>query len=100
MVSKPTFIVVHTAKDVEYSIEGFRIKNKDEIQSLVVETIRKSQSQMMREMFENVGKGSKFLGSKIRNEMKQLMDELNSSDCHFIRCIKPNELKKPGIFFE
>jgi myosin heavy subunit len=40
-------------------------------------------------------KTDKFLGAKFRQQMKQLMDELSSSDCHFIRCLKPNELKKP-----
>lgn len=34
MPSNPTFIVVHTAKDVEYTIFGFRDKNKDEMSQL------------------------------------------------------------------
>lgn len=25
------------------------------------------------------------------------MDELSSSDCHFVRCLKPNEIKKPLV---
>jgi myosin heavy subunit len=25
------------------------------------------------------------------------MEELSTSDCHFIRCLKPNEIKKPEI---
>lgn len=40
-------------------------------------------------------KTDKFLGAKFRLEMKQLMEELGGSDCHFIRCLKPNEIKKP-----
>jgi len=34
MPSSPTFIVVHTAKDVEYCVQGFREKNMDEISVL------------------------------------------------------------------
>ena len=34
MPTTPTFIVVHTAKEVEYSIQGFREKNMDEISIL------------------------------------------------------------------
>jgi len=36
----------------------------------------------------------KFLGAKFRSQMKTLMDELSQSDCHFVRCLKPNELKR------
>jgi myosin heavy subunit len=42
-----------------------------------------------------LGKFSKYLGAKFRFQMSQLMKELNTCDCHFIRCIKPNEVKKP-----
>lgn len=43
-------------------------------------------------------KGDKYLGTKIRKEMSELMKELNSCDVHFIRCLKPNEVKKCNIF--
>lgn len=38
-------------------------------------------------------KAEKFLASKIKKEMVELMNELNSCDVHFVRCIKPNEEK-------
>ena len=40
----------------------------------------------------------KFLGSKFLNEMNKLTEELYSSDCHFVRCIKPNSFKSPKMF--
>jgi myosin heavy subunit len=40
----------------------------------------------------------KFLGAKFRIQMKELMDELNSCECHFIRCIKPNEAKQKELW--
>jgi|LakMenEpi03Aug12_release.lakeMendotaPanAssembly.Ray.scaffolds.fasta_scaffold4532816_1 myosin-5 len=43
-------------------------------------------------------KGEKFLGSKIRKDMEDLMKTLNACDVSFIRCLKPNEIKKPNIF--
>jgi myosin-7 len=45
-------------------------------------------------------KTEKFLGAKFRQQMKLLMDELLSSDCHFIRCLKPNEQKQRGVVVE
>lgn len=50
-----------------------------------------------------MGKGSeskkRFLGRKIRDEIGSLITELQTgTDVHFIRCIKPNEEKKPFTF--
>ena len=46
------------------------------------------------------GKGTvdKFLTAKFRQQIRELMSELNFSDCHFIRCIKPNEQKQKNLF--
>ena len=40
----------------------------------------------------------RFLSVKFRKQMKDLMNELNSCEVHFIRCIKPNEEKKKNYF--
>ena len=40
----------------------------------------------------------KFLGYKFRQNMQDLMDELNSCECNFVRCIKPNEVKKADFW--
>ncbi len=38
------------------------------------------------------------MGGKFRGEMQNLMDELNSSECHFVRCLKSNEGKNARTF--
>lgn len=43
--SRFNFIIIHTARDVEYNISGFRIKNKDEL-SFELENILKSSSNL------------------------------------------------------
>lgn len=40
----------------------------------------------------------KFLGTKFLQQMNKLIEELHSCDCHFVRCIKPNDIKKPKVF--
>ena len=41
---------------------------------------------------------NKFLASKFMKQINSLVEELYSSDCHFVRCIKPNEFKRPRTF--
>lgn len=113
-----SFLIVHTAKPVEYEIKGFRAKNKDEIPNGIHSLLQGSKDEILIQMFQNmslpgekseinekkklgsvgVSKADKFLGAKFRNQMKDLMGELFSCEVHFIRCIKPNENKKENLF--
>ncbi len=110
-----TFIIIHTAKNVEYHINGFRVKNKDEMSKFMNDTLNTSNFKEFIKIFkgltgleredllkDNVVKEKKstdkFLGAKFRQQMKDLMNELTSCDCHFIRCIKPNEQKQKGLW--
>jgi myosin heavy subunit len=51
MPSNPTFIIVHTAKDVEYTIHGFRDKNKDELSVLTQQKMQLSKNDLLRTLF-------------------------------------------------
>ncbi|KAM3127892.1 hypothetical protein pb186bvf_020010 [Paramecium bursaria] len=100
MPTTPSFIVVHTAKEVEYSIQGFREKNMDEISILTQKNSSNSGNQLVSKLFTvepTQGKKDKSLSKKIRSQMTELMKELNSCDVHFVRCIKPNDVKKPLV---
>lgn len=113
-LSSTTFIIIHTAKNVEYTITGFRAKNKDEMSKLMLDTVISSSMPDFVKIFkgltglEEKSEGNKepvskkatdkYLGAKFRMQMKDLMNELTSCDCHFIRCIKPNEQKQKGLW--
>lgn len=115
-LTKDTFIVLHTAKNVEYNINGFRSKNKDELTKIVTEAIYSSSFPEIVKIFKGVTSKfvkedtpneeqpknkkntDKYLGAKFRLQMKELMTELLSCDCHFIRCIKPNEQIKKDFW--
>ncbi|GLU07739.1 hypothetical protein SLE2022_246870 [Rubroshorea leprosula] len=49
---------------------------------------------------EETAKSSKFssIGSRFKLQLQQLMDTLNSTEPHYIRCVKPNSELKPAIF--
>lgn len=97
MPTAPTFIVLHTAKDVEYNVTGFIDKNRDEISSLIEQNSCKANNKLVAKVFEkqSVGPKDKSLCIKIKKEMLDLMNELSSCDLHFIRCVKPNDEKVP-----
>lgn len=99
-----------------------RVKNKDELPENINELMSQTMNPIIFNIFYNklgeetkmengiteendqvkVKKGKtnadKFLTAKFRIQIKELMNELNSSDCHFIRCIKPNEQKQKNSF--
>lgn len=35
----------------------------------------------------------RFLGAKFKVQIRELMNELVMCDVHFVRCVKPNEIK-------
>lgn len=108
-LKKDIFGIKHTAKDVEYYVQGFVEKNKDELPANLVETIHEGNKEIMKifdqkithdEVIEEKKKNplEKFLGYKFRMEMQSLMDELLSCECNFVRCIKPNEVKRKNYW--
>lgn len=87
--NRSTFMILHTQNPVVYSIDGFRYKNQDSITQQIDSLINK--------LFP-VGEGQEFKGktlvTKFDKQLRALNEELQSSELHFIRCIKPNETKK------
>jgi len=112
-MSKESFIVKHTAKDVEYNIENFRAKNKDELPKVIEDNMKNSSLTLVSRIWKGlcldedeaeamspskINPRDRFLGYKFRMQMKDLMEELQKCECHFIRCVKPNDTKEPGSF--
>lgn len=119
--NRPKFFLMHTAKEVEYNVESFIEKNLDEVKSTMTDVARNSKNPLFRHIFMNsldedeyqktiqiyenekasikgAKRDVKFLGTKFRNEIAHLMTELNSCQCNYIRCLKPNEIKLKDFF--
>ena len=110
-LKRDIFGIKHTAKDVEYTITGFVEKNKDELPGNLVECLKTGEKDIMKifqkklthdEVIEVKAKNpkDKYLGYKFRAEMQELMDELLSCECNFVRCIKPNAQKQADYWIE
>eukprot|EP00922_Rhytidocystis_sp_ex-Travisia-forbesii_P048916 GHVS01072828.1.p1 GENE.GHVS01072828.1~~GHVS01072828.1.p1 ORF type:complete len:827 (-),score=102.51 GHVS01072828.1:226-2706(-) len=95
------FVVVHTIGDIQYSGENFLIKNMDILRVELMEIVQDSKNNVIKALFDGVvmqrGKLAKgqLIGSQFHNQLEALMTLINSTEPHFVRCIKPNESKKP-----
>ncbi|XP_011707661.1 PREDICTED: unconventional myosin-Ie-like [Wasmannia auropunctata] len=98
------FAILHYAGVVSYSVDGFCDKNRDVLFLDLIELMQTSMNLLVRELYppENAAGKTKTLksrpttaGSKIRNQASRLVSQLMKCTPHYIRCIKPNETKKP-----
>ncbi|XP_063590057.1 myosin heavy chain, muscle-like [Penaeus indicus] len=106
------FAIVHYAGTVSYNLAGWLEKNKDPLNDTVVDQLKKAGNALVVELFvdhpgqsADLGKGKggkqqtgfKTVSSGYKDQLGNLMRTLNATHPHFIRCIVPNEFKKPGV---
>ncbi|XP_060043569.1 unconventional myosin-Vc isoform X2 [Erinaceus europaeus] len=121
-MSNTSFIIQHFADKVEYKCEGFLEKNRDTVYDMLVETLSASKFHLCAKFFQNnpipsspFGSGITVksakpvikpnsrhfrtsVGSKFRSSLYLLMETLNATTPHYVRCIKPNDRKLPFEF--
>ncbi|XP_058123713.1 myosin-VIIa-like isoform X2 [Anopheles ziemanni] len=98
----PAFGVQHFAGVVYYRVEGFLEKNRDSFSADLKELVTKSTSEYLVTLFGtddslDTTKRSITLSLQFRNSLESLMRTLSSCHPYFIRCIKPNDVKRPKI---
>uniref|UniRef100_A0A8C8A0A9 Osteoclast-stimulating factor 1 n=1 Tax=Oryzias sinensis TaxID=183150 RepID=A0A8C8A0A9_9TELE len=94
------FIIHHYAGKVSYDAEGFCERNRDVLFTDLIELMQSSETPFIRALFpENLKADKKgrptTAGSKIKIQANNLVSTLMKCTPHYIRCIKPNETKKP-----
>lgn len=110
------FTVSHFAGEVMYDTTGFLEKNRDllhldSIQLLCSCTcqlprifasnmLRQSEKPIVGPLYKSGGADSQKLSvaTKFKGQLFQLMQRLENTTPHFIRCIKPNNFQSPGIY--
>jgi myosin-5 len=120
---KSSFTVCHYAVDVTYESEGFIEKNRDSVPDEHLENLKGTSNAFLAEVLEtsaivrdreapnaNTKGGSAVakrsgvsakkptLGGIFKSSLIELMQTINSTDVHYIRCIKPNESKESWKF--
>ena len=102
--SRLDFVVKHYAGDVRYNVEGFIDKNKDLVWKDLLLIGETSTSATMKAMFppgaaSAMGKKRPVTaGYSFVKQVNVLMDTLSNCTPHYIRCIKPNNEKRAGLF--
>ncbi|GMF54855.1 unnamed protein product [Phytophthora fragariaefolia] len=114
--AKGQFVIHHYAGDVCYMTDGFCDKNKDHMHTEAVDLLRTSKFSFVRACFENSvntasprggraesrgsdsnrrrsggGIMSSTVVAQFKSQLSSLLDVLNATEPHFIRCIKPND---------
>jgi len=107
------FLIQHYAGRVEYSIASWLDKNKDPLNENVCRLLAASTHKFVGELFTDFAgevvednstknrtkKGAfRTVAQKHKEQLTALMNQLWSTEPHFVRCIVPNEEKKAGKF--
>lgn len=100
-----SFGLNHFAGVVFYDTRGFLDKNRDTFSPDLLHLVSQSGNKFLRQIFaQDIEMGAETrkrtptLSTQFRKSLDALMKTLCSCQPFFIRCIKPNELKKPMMF--
>uniref|UniRef100_A0A663M4E5 Myosin VIIB n=1 Tax=Athene cunicularia TaxID=194338 RepID=A0A663M4E5_ATHCN len=117
------FGINHFAGIVFYESKDFLEKNRDTLSANVMQVVHSSKNKFLREIFQvettppSLGRGTirhlgsdhaykgadttkrlSTLGGQFKQSLEKLMKILEQCQPYFIRCIKPNDYKKPLLF--
>jgi len=106
---EPHFEIYHYAGTVQYNITGWLDKNKDPIQECVIELMQQSKEPLIAHFFKEPeeeggatkkkkkGASQQTISANHREQLGKLMGVLKTTHPSFVRCLIPNEQKKPGV---
>ncbi|KAF4043429.1 FYVE zinc finger domain-containing protein [Phytophthora infestans] len=112
------FHIHHYAGRVRYQVEGFCEKNKDQPNAELFGVLGKTSDAHLRELFEffkasesaelSLGQpklrrrssvlSAVGIGSQFKQQLASLLDVVQQTQTHYIRCIKPNDESASGQF--
>ena len=100
-----SFGLNHFAGVVFYDTRGFLEKNRDTFSADLLQLVHVSKNRFLQNIFsEDLNMGSETrkrtptLSSQFKKSLESLMNTLGQCNPFFVRCIKPNEFKKPMMF--
>ncbi|XP_055047421.2 unconventional myosin-XV [Misgurnus anguillicaudatus] len=113
----PEFTIKHYAGKVSYQVHKFLDKNYDQVRQDVLDLFINSKNKMVANLFmsyaevlgqqkSNAGKNSTVtrrqqastVAAKFQISLMELVEKMERANPYFVRCIKPNQNKEPGVF--
>nr|CAB3264153.1 unconventional myosin-XIX [Phallusia mammillata] len=106
----PCFVVSHYAGKVGYTTDQLIPKNKDELPPEVVDLLLNSGNVFLRSLVRERypeckvvhqpkrGKGNQTVLIQFKRSLDDLLKTMATTNCHYIRCIKPNQQLVPKKF--
>ncbi|XP_073072083.1 unconventional myosin-VIIa isoform X3 [Manis javanica] len=101
------FGINHFAGVVYYESRGFLEKNRDTLHGDIIQLVHSSRNKFIKQIFQadvamgaETRKRSPTLSSQFKRSLELLMRTLGACQPFFVRCIKPNEFKKPMQLFD
>jgi len=104
------FMIHHFADSVIYDSNGFIEKNRAKLTSDIIALLKSSRNGLTNYLFSsefettsNLGlssdsKTSTTLAQSFQTSLTDLLQRISKTESHFVRCIKPNSQKVPGVF--
>ena len=110
-----SFICAHYAGKVEYCTVGYLDKNRDKLSADVMNCLVGSKDKLLAMLFSagfdepdhaagggaaksSKKRGAKTVSSTFKASLNDLMDRMNKCKPYFVRCVKPNLKKTPGLW--
>jgi myosin heavy chain 9/10/11/14 len=106
------FTVHHYAGKVEYRTDGWLEKNKDPLNDNLTRVLATSSERYVSGLFAEYSEGGggmdgprkrvlkkgafRTVGQRHKEQLSNLMTQLQATQPHFVRCIVPNPNKRPG----
>ncbi|KAL6610563.1 hypothetical protein ACP70R_040532 [Stipagrostis hirtigluma subsp. patula] len=102
-LSRTAFTIQHYAGEVTYQSDHFLDKNRDYVVVEHQELLNASKCSFVSGLFpsvleENTKSSKSSIATRFKWQLQELMETLSSTEPHYIRCIKPNNLLKPATF--
>ena len=114
-VAEQLFAVHHYAGLVEYDVEGFVEKNRDELPKEASDLLLSSNNKFVRMLADIIQPSTSAgrnkitsprsgasqrptVGVQFSSQLQSLRNKIDETSPHYIRCLKPNNLLAPDVF--